>query len=431
MAIAASVSGLRLGGVFEDPLLDVMNFLNEVVQRYPQAVSFAPGRPAEELFDVEGSLGAIPRFVEWRANQRGVDARAVYRELGQYGATNGILKELIAAQLAADEGIRAEPESIVVTCGCQEAMALLLLTLFEPGRDVLLASDPTYIGITGLARILGIEVAPVAIGPEGLELAAVLAAIAKVRAAGGRPRALYDIPDFNNPMGTSMPTAVRRELLDLLREEDVLLFEDNPYGMFAYDAAPAPTIKSLDSAAGVVYLGSFSKTLFPGLRIGYLVADQQVVGPDGSLRPLAGELAKVKSLTTVNTPPLMQAVAGGLLLEAGGSLRDLVGRKLPHYRANRDAMLAALDRELAGTGVTWNRPAGGYFLTLDLSFDFGEAELDFCARTHGVICCPMRFFALAPGRERQVRLSFSYVTPEQVDRGVRAFARFVRERQDP
>ena len=428
MTIATRRAALVLGGAFEDPILDVMNFLNEVVQRYPRAVSFAPGRPAEELFDVEGSLGAIPRFVAWRAERRGTDVRAVYRELGQYGATNGIFKELIAAQLAADENLRADPESIVVTCGCQEAMALLLLTLFRPGRDVLLASDPTYIGITGLARILGIEVVPVAMGPDGLEPAVVASAIERVRAAGGVVRALYDIPDFNNPMGTSMPPAVRREMLDLLRHEEVLLFEDNPYGMFAYDEAPQPTIKSLDEAAGVIYLGSFSKTLFPGLRIGYLVADQQVAGRDGTLRPLAGELAKAKSLTTVNTPPLMQAMAGGLLLEAGGSLRHLVGRKLPHYRANRDAMLSALETELAGTGVSWNRPAGGYFLTLDLPFDFGESEMNACARDFGAIVCPMRYFALAPGRERQVRFSFSYVTPEQIGQGVRAFARFVRGR---
>jgi (S)-3,5-dihydroxyphenylglycine transaminase len=230
-------------------------------------------------------------------------------------------------------------------------------------------------------------------------------------------------------MGTTMPVAVRRELLLRLREEDVLLFEDNPYGMFAYDAAPAPTIKSLDAAAGVIYLGSFSKTLYPGLRIGYLIADQQVVGRDGKLRLLSGELAKAKSLTTVNTPPLMQALAGGLLLQAGGSLRKLVAQKLPHYRANRDAMLAALDRELEGTGVVWNRPAGGYFLTLDLPFDFGEEELSLCARDYGVVCCPMRFFALAPGREKQVRFSFSYVTREQIDQGIRAFARFVRDRR--
>ncbi len=421
--------GLRLRSAFTDPLLDVMNFLNEVVQRYPRAVSFAPGRPAENLFDVEGSLSVIPRFVEWRAERRGTDARAVYRELGQYGATNGILQELIAAQLAADEGIRADPASIVVTCGCQEAMALLLLTLFTPGRDVLLSSDPTYIGITGLACILGIEVVPIAMGPNGLETAAVASAIARVRAAGGRPRALYDIPDFNNPLGTTMPVEIRRELLALLRDEGVLLFEDNPYGMFAYDAESVPTIKSLDPNGGVIYLGSFSKTLFPGLRVGYLVVDQEVVGQDASLRSLAGELSKVKSLTTVNTPPLMQATAGGLLLEAGGSLRGLVAKKLPHYRANRDTMLAALKRELAGTGASWNRPAGGFFLTLDLPFEFGAEELDTCARDYGVICCPMRFFALAPGRERQVRFSFSYVTPEQVESGVVGFARFVRDRQ--
>jgi (S)-3,5-dihydroxyphenylglycine transaminase len=203
VAIALEDAGLRLGGAFEDPLLDVMNFLNEVVLRYPRAVSFAPGRPAEELFDVEGSLAAIPRFVAWRAERRGTDRQTVYRELGQYGATNGIFKELIAAQLAADEGIRTEPESIVVTCGCQEAMALLLLTLFTPGRDVLLASDPTYIGITGLARILNIEVVPVAMGPDGLEPAAVAPAAGRGRSTTSPISTTQWAPPCRSPCAAS------------------------------------------------------------------------------------------------------------------------------------------------------------------------------------------------------------------------------------
>jgi (S)-3,5-dihydroxyphenylglycine transaminase len=415
----------RLG----DPLLDVMNFLNEVVLRHPGAISFAPGRPSERHFDVEGSLARTARWVDSRARAADLPARVVWNDLGQYNRTNGIINDLIARQLALDEGIDAAPESIVVTAGCQEAMAILLMGLIDPGKDALLLSDPTYIGIPGLARILGISMIPVPTGDQGLESAAVLAGIEEARRQGRRPRALYDVPDFNNPLGTRMPVEARRALLRLAREHGMLVWEDNPYGMFSYDGPPLPTLKALDEDGVVVYMGSFSKTLFPGLRLGFLVADQQVVLPAGGRVSLAAELSKVKSLTTVTTSPVVQAIAGGLLIEAGGSLRPLMAEKLPFYRANRDRMLACLEESLGGVdGVRWNRPAGGFFLTLDLPFEFTDECLRACARDYGVIVCPMRFFSLTPGRERQVRLAFSYVTEEQIAEGIARLGRFVRDR---
>src|SRR6185295_10021539 len=147
--------------------------------------------------------------------------------------------------------------------------------------------------ITGLARVLGVPVVAVPTGESGLDPATAARTIAEVERSGRRPRALYDIPDFNNPLGTRMPVAARRELLALCAERGVLLFEDNPYGMFCYDGAPLPTLKALDEPGVVVYLGSFSKSLFPGLRLGFLVADQTVTAPVPG--PLARELSKVKS----------------------------------------------------------------------------------------------------------------------------------------
>jgi (S)-3,5-dihydroxyphenylglycine transaminase len=427
---------ITLKSWLSDPLLDVMNFLNEVVLRYPQAVSFAPGRPAERHFDVEESLAAAAPWVAARARAAGIPARAVWDDLGQYNKTNGIINEAIARQLAADEGITAAPGAIVVTTGCQEGMAILLLGLIDPATDALLVSDPAYIGIPGLARIMGLTVIPIATGEQGLEPAAVRRAAAEARRLGRRPRALYDVPDFNNPLGTRMPLASRRALLAVAREEGMLIWEDNPYGMFSYDGPPLPTLKALDEDGVVVYMGSFSKTLFPGLRLGYLVADQPVALPSGERVPLAAELSKIKSLTTVNTSPLVQAIAGGILLQSGGSLRPIVERKLPFYRANRDRMLERLAAELGGdhpgdhpvAGVSWNRPEGGFFLILTLPFEFTDEDLTACARDYGVIVCPLRFFALSPGRERQVRLSFSYVTEEQIDEGIARLARFVRDR---
>jgi (S)-3,5-dihydroxyphenylglycine transaminase len=412
---------------FGEPLLEVMNFLNEVVQRYPEAISFAPGRPSERYFDVAGSLAQVARFVEHRAAGSGLPAQAIYDRLGQYGPTNGIINDLVARQIALDHGIHAEPDTIVITCGCQEGMAILLGGLFEPDGDVLLVSDPTYNGITGLARLLGIPTVPVPSGPHGLDAEDVAAAVAGVERSGRRARAVYDIPDFNNPQGTRLSLPARHALLDMASENGLLIFEDNPYGMFAYDSEPLPPLKALDEHGVVVYMGSFSKTLFPGLRMGYLVADQQVVCQDGRRTTLAAELSKVKSLTTVNTPPLLQAVVGGILVDNQGSLAELVRRKLPFYRENRDRMLRGLDAQLSGMAA-WNRPEGGFFLTVDLPFVCDEACLEESARDFGVIFCPMRFFDLSARRERQARLSFSYVTPEQIDLGVERFARFVQHR---
>ncbi|HMB53256.1 MAG TPA: PLP-dependent aminotransferase family protein, partial [Thermoanaerobaculia bacterium] len=265
---------------------------------------------------------------------------------------------------------------------------------------------------------------------DGLDPEAVAAAAVEVRAAGLRPRAIYDVPDFNNPLGTSLPLAARRRLLEVARDEGLLVFEDSPYRMFAYDGPPLPTLKSLDEPGGVVvYLGSFSKTLFPGLRLGYLVAEQAVEAADGCL---AEALSPVKSLLTVNTPAPMQAAAGGLLGDSGGSLQAQVDEKIPFYRRNRDAMLAALEESFGRVGlgdrVSWNRPAGGFFLTVELPFEFDEECVAEAAEKSGVIVCPMSFFALSPGRERQIRLSFSYVSPEEIAEGVRRLAEFVAAR---
>ncbi len=410
----------------QDPTLEVMNFLNEAVSRYPQAISFAPGRPLESLLDVPGSIARIGPWVEAQARARQVPTQRIYGMLGQYGKTNGLIQEQLVAHLAQDEGIKVPPAAVMVTTGCQEAMLIVLLGLFTPGHDVLLVSDPTYIGITGLARILGIEVVPIPSGEAGLPPTAVEAAIRAVQRQGKRPRAVYDIPGFNNPLGTNMPLSARQALLTIAQEHQVLIFEDNPYGLFAYDGEPPPTLKSLDPNQVVVYLGSFAKTIFPGLRLGYLVADQQVSGKN---QYLAEALACVKSLTTVNTTPLAQAIAASVLEEHHGSLRGLIEPRRAHYQANRDHLLAALERAFGTAGeVRWNRPQGGFFLTMTLPFAFDQACLESCARDYGVICCPMSFFALQAGYEQQIRLSFSYVSPAQIDEGIARLARFVTDR---
>jgi (S)-3,5-dihydroxyphenylglycine transaminase len=419
------VRAIELRDCFSDPLLDAMNFLNEITLDFPKAISFAPGRPLEQLFHVEDHLNGISDFVAESAHQDGTSPQQVWQELGQYNRTNGTINALIAKHLEIDEGINVDPSSIIVTVGAQEAMAILMAGLFDPQRDILLASDPTYIGITGLARILGVRVVPVPSLGEGLNANVVAETIRKASCIG-KVRALYDIPDFNNPLGTSIPLQQRKDILQVCSQHGVFIFEDNPYGMFWYDSQRMPTLKALDSDATVIYIGTFSKTLFPGLRLGYLVADQKVV-PHGEL--LAVQLSKVKSLITVNTSSLSQAVAGAALMRFNGSLEPIVQPKRSLFRQNRDTLLASLAEEFAGFQqfVSWNRPGGGFFMTVNLPFSFGMEEVRCCAADYGVIICPMQLFSLASDSKTKVRLSFSYVNEDQIRCGVQRLATFVRD----
>ena len=288
----------------------------------------------------------------------------------QYGRTKGIVHHLIARNLAVDERITVDPEAIVVTVGCQEAMFLVLRALRAEASDVLFAVAPTYVGLTGAARLVDLPVRPVAGGPDGVDLADLRAGVRRARAEGLRPRACYVMPDFANPSGVSMDTAQRRRLLDLAAEEDLLLIEDNPYGLFpATGTDRRPTLKALDTARRVVYLGSFAKTVLPGARVGYVVADQRVGGSDGTVGPLADQLAKIKSMVTVNTSPISQAVIGGALLAHDCSLVAANVRERAAYARNLGHLVAGLARRFpAGGPVRWTVPAGGFFVVVTVPF---------------------------------------------------------------
>ena len=416
---------IEMKGCFSDSLLDVMNFLASVIYEYPRAISFAPGRPLEEFFQVEKHVEAIRYFVSRTAQKRGKSEDQVWQELGQYSQTNGMINDLIAQHLEVEEGIRVPEDAIIVTVGAQEAMAVILLGLFE-ATDFLLVGDPAYIGMTGPARIMGLRTEPVPLDDNGLNPDQLEEVVRKCLLAG-RPRAVYDVPDFNNPLGSVLPRERRKALLAICRKYGMFFIEDNAYGRYAYEGERLPTLKALDEDGTVLYIGTFSKTLFPGLRLGYLVADQRVQGT-GEL--LAKELSKVKSFLTVNTPPLMQAIVGGVLLERGGFLQQVLEPKIQHLRRNRDVMLQSLATAFADMGglVFWNRPNGGFFITVTLPFSFGKEELSACAADFGVIVCPMRFFTIGPGWKQQIRLSFSYLEEEQIRVGVQRLAMYVRER---
>jgi (S)-3,5-dihydroxyphenylglycine transaminase len=415
-----------------DPLLDAMTFLNEVTSRYPDAVSFAPGRPYEGFFEPEDVHGHLDAYLD-HLRERGLSRDEVRTTLFQYGPTKGIIPELVARTLANDEGLAVAPEALVLTVGAQEGMLLVLRALCATPQDVLLVSSPCYVGVTGAARLLDIATVPVPEGERGGPDPETVAAVAReVRAAGRRPRALYVVPDFANPSGASMPTAARAALLDTAAAEGLLVIEDNPYGFFSREPGSRPTLKALDRRRQVVYLGSFAKTCFPGARLGYVVADQEVAAPDGGRGLLADQLAKLKSMTTVNTPALSQAVIGGMLLRHDCRLRAANAEATAFYAANLDTLLGELERNFpqplrARLGLDWNLPEGGFFAVLTLPFTADEAAMERCARKHGVLWTPMAPFYPAGGGERRLRLSCSSLTQDQIRSGIAGLAAFIRE----
>ncbi|MEU0131315.1 PLP-dependent aminotransferase family protein [Streptomyces sp. NPDC006289] len=413
-----------LHGSLRDPVLGAISFLNEVMDRHPDAISFAPGAPHPDFVQGLDPHALTERFLTHLRTVRGLDPARAERTLYAYGPAQGLINDLVTEALRTDQGIDAAPDDVVITVGAQEAMLLTLRALYRDTSDLLAVADPCYPGIVGAARLLDIPVTDVREGPSGLDAGHLAARCRQARAEGRRIRACYVAPDFSNPGGARMPLAARHALLDLAEREDLFLVEDNTYAFTAAEDDALPGLKALDTRRRVVHLGTFAKVGFPGARVGYAVADQRVGHSTGE-RSLARELAELKTMVTINTPPLSQAVVGGLLLEHGGSLRALARRKAARYRANLARLTDALDRHLTDgmpPGISWHRPAGGFFVRVDLPVPADDALLEVSASRYGVLWAPMRQFSLTDRGDRQIRLSCSYLEPDRIETGVRRLA---------
>jgi (S)-3,5-dihydroxyphenylglycine transaminase len=236
------------------------------------------------------------------------------------------------------------------------------------------------------------------------------------------------MPDFANPSGVSMSLDDRRRLLAVAAAEGILLLEDNPYGLFPHaDSQRRPTLKALDEQRTVVYLGSFAKTAMPGVRTGYVVADQPVTDAEGNRSLLADQLSKIKSMLTVNTSPITQAIVGGKLLENDHSLLRANERERAVYTRNMRQMVAGLAARFPdpGLGVSYNVPAGGFFVVVTVPFEVDDALLERSAADYGVLWTAMHHFYEPGVPVHALRLSCSMVTPEQLEVGLDRVARLI------
>lgn len=419
----------------QDPALHSMSLLNEIAGRYPGAVSFAPGWPPDDALTVDDVDRYLRHYVGYLVSQRGMQPSEIRRQIYQYGPTAGIICELVARYLAVVECIDVEPRDILITTGCQEAMVVVLRALFSRPEDVLLVQSPCYFGVAGAAKILGIAMEPVPEGQDGLEPAALAEVAARLTTAGRRPRALYLVPDFANPSGATLSQRAREGLRSVAADLGLLILEDNPYGFYTRSGPRMPAIKAGDATRSVIYLGSFAKTCFPGARIGYIVADQPVSAGGRPAGRLADELTKVKSVITINTSAVSQAVVGGMLVAHDFELPRANAAQIEAARLRLNTLLAELGTHLGPLAsrnpeLSWNNPAGGFFVVLRLPFDVDIAALEESAARFGVLWTPMSLF-YAGGGERHMRLAASYATPEQITVGVQRLAKFIAERLAP
>lgn len=389
---------------FDDPILNVINLLNSLSSAHPDAISLASGRPDDGLCDpalIYKGLASYERYVSTTEQPLSI-------RLCQYGKTSGIINEILAKHMRVDEGVVvSNVENIVVCMGFQEAATLVLLSIFDQG-GVLLVPDPVFSGITGIAKLLKIKIVPVSMA-DFLDSDALSDVIDSVEFSGEKVKGVYAISDFSNPTADSLSLEGRKALVALARSRDFLILEDNAYRYFRYEGDRVPLMKSIDSSR-VILMGSFAKSIFPGLRMGYLIGPEDV-----EVTSLSTKICKAKSLVTVNTSALCQAVVGGILIENDYSLKILNEPKAMFYLKKRNSMIRCLEEHfpLNANGqraVSWNDPEGGFFINVQLPISFGYSEMQECASQFKVIVFPTSFFSLVEAGVDQVRLSFSSVT---------------------
>jgi 2-aminoadipate transaminase len=369
----------------------VWPWVDQMAERNPEAVFFGGGVPPTE---------AIPIA---RLREGADQAWADGAETLLYGEVRGYrpLRELIVERMAA-RGAIVDPADVLITNGAQQGIDLAARIFIDPG-DIVLTEEPTFMDALRVFRSHEAEPVGVPVDDEGLQvevLAALLDRLPK------RPKFLYTMPTYQNPMGVSMSTVRRRALVDLARERGLVIVEDDPYGDLSYDGDPPPTLKSLDPE--VIFLGTFSKVLAPGLRVGWVASSPR----------LREAFFNVKEGTDIHNERIMTRT---VYHSARGFLDEHIAATREIYRARRDAMLAGLEREMPA-GVRWTTPRGGFFLWVTLPEQCETDAMLPDATDRGVIYLPSSWFYPDRSWTRSLRLNFSAQPEERIAEAMRRLA---------
>ncbi|GLB66383.1 aminotransferase-like domain-containing protein [Arthrobacter mangrovi] len=369
----------------------------------PGLVSLAGGNPFLQSLPLEKIGGMAYKLV----TEHGLTAL-------QYGGGQGMekLREQIC-EVMAEEGITdADPGNVVVTVGSQSAQDVACKVFCNPG-DTVLCEDPTYVGALNTFEAYEVNVEAVAMDDRGLVPDELRRRIAEVRSAGGNIKFLYTIPNFNNPSGITLAAERREEIVRICQQANILIIEDNPYGLLRFDGQPIPPLRA-GHPADVIYMGSFSKILAPGLRIGWALVPAH----------LQRRFYLASEAVTLCPPTLNQMLVSEYL--DGHDWRGQITNYRDLYAERCLAMLSALE-EYMPPGVTWTRPEGGFFVWVTLPPGIDTYPLLHRAIDAGVVFIPGAAFTPSDEPSNRLRLAFSAVAGDRIREGVRRLAPVIAE----
>jgi 2-aminoadipate transaminase len=379
-----------------------MRDLMAITER-PDVISLAGGQPDTTSFPAE----LLAQLMS------GVAAEASAKAL-QYSPTEGLwsVREAIVEVMAA-EGTEVDATDVLVTTGGQQVIDLVCKTLIDPG-DVIVAEAPTYPGAVPTFSAYEADVVQVGMDGDGMLVDELEATLDRLEAERRRPKFIYTVPTFQNPGGVTMSLPRRRRLVQVAAERELLVLEDNPYGLLRYEGDPLPTLRSLDGGRFVIYLGTFSKILSPGIRTGWAVAPG----------PVFEKMNTGKQGVDLCSPAFSQFFIAAYFARA--QWREYVDALRVLYHRRRDVMLEALD-ESFGPEATWTRPEGGMFVWATLPDYIDTTDLLARALRANVAFVPGRA-AYVDGRGgSEMRLNFSGSTDDRIREGVRRIGAVVQE----
>lgn len=367
----------------------------------PEIISFAGGLPAPELFPTE-DLKKVDEAVLTKEGQAAL----------QYGTTEGYtpLREQIAGRMKKSFMVDCTPENIVITSGSQQGLSLLAQIFLNPG-DVVLVESPTYLGAINAFKLCGPEFVEVPTDDKGIipeELEKILAKY------GDRVRMMYVIPEFQNPTGITWPMERRKAFMDIINRYDFPVLEDDPYGELRFDGDKVPSLKSMDTKGNIIFLGSFSKILMPGLRIAWMVADPTIID----------KIVKLKQAVDLQSSSFGQRQTSFFI-----DMYDLdahVAKIKELYKKRRNLMCDSM-KEYFPEGITFTYPEGGLFTWVTLPEGMDAKELMPKVLAKNVAYVPGGPFYPHGGNANHFRLNYSNMPEERIVEGIKRLAEVLKE----
>jgi 2-aminoadipate transaminase len=374
--------------------------------RRPEVISFAGGLPDPHAFPTD----KVAEIVVDVLKRDGASAL-------QYSPTEGDakLKDELIAHHEREDGLQLRPENILITVASQQGLDLTGKIFVDIG-DPVIVGLPTYVGGLGAFRSYGANMIGIPLDDDGMRMDLLERELETLRASCTKPKFIYVVPDFQNPTGITMSEERRLKLIELAHDYDVLIIEDSPYKELRYEGESQKSIFALDGTGHVVGLHTFSKILFPGMRLGWVIADEAVIQ----------KMVTAKQSVDLCTPAFTQAIVAEFA--SRGLLTEVIEQVKGIYREKRELMLESLSEHMPKMkGLSWTRPDGGLFLWLRLPEGFDAEQLFYEAIEKDVAFVVGTAFYCDNGGKNAMRLNFSYPTKDEIVEGVRRLAKAISD----